>query len=329
MLPERFTQPEGFAWGSFTDAHGAKIRYGSLQPAGEPKGTVVLVSGFRETTEKYFEVIRDLTERGFAVWMMDWRGQGGSERYLDNPQKMFSRGYEEHVETLRQFATEVVKKSSGPLILSAHSMGAHIGLRLMKEHEGIFDSAVLSAPMCDVLTPGYPRAAAKVLVKGAKMARILDDYIPGAHDWREEEAVFEGNRVTSDPKRFAVTAEIYKDKPELKMGEATYGWVLHTFASIGALYDEEYLKSIKTPILMGIAGKDEVVNVAASVRAASLLPNCVRVDIPEAKHELWMERDELRQPWLERVGDFLEERAAKFMQPKKPPRNGTRPPGLK
>ncbi len=32
--------------------------------------------------EKYFEVVSELRERGFAVAVLDWRGQGGSARAL-------------------------------------------------------------------------------------------------------------------------------------------------------------------------------------------------------------------------------------------------------
>jgi lysophospholipase len=330
MLPARFQEPKNFTWGSFTDAGGSKIRYGSLQPEGEPKGTIVLASGFREPIEKYFEVMRDMTERGFAVWMMDWHGQGGSDRYLKNPQKMYGKGYEEHIETLHQFTQKIVAKSEGPLILMAHSMGGHIGLRYLKEHEGVFDSAVLTSPMCDIKTPGFPRKVAQMLIRRAEKKGTLDDYIPLGHDWREDKEDFASNKLTSDPKRFAVLGELFKTKPELRMGDPTYGWVMHTFNSVAVLRDEAYLKSIKTPVLMGIAGKDGVVEASASVRASGLLQNCTRVDVPEAKHEIWMERDALRAPWLERVSGFLSERFNKgTLPPKKPKENNPpRPPGL-
>lgn len=332
MIPARFEEPANFKWDSFIDASGAKIRYGSLQPAGEPKGTIVLASGFREPIEKYFEVIRDMTDRGFAVWMLDWRGQGGSDRYFkDNPQKMYVENYSEHIATLHQFATDVVKKSPGPLILSAHSMGAHIGLRYLKEHEGVFDSGIFTSPMCDILTPGYPRSAAVMLAKVAQAGNFLKKYVPTGRDWDDKkDADFAANALTSDPARFGVLSEVYKKNPELKMGGPTYGWVLRTFDSIDVLRKEDYLKAIKTPVLIGIAGNEQVVDREATDRACGLLPNCTRVDIPEAKHEIWMERDALRGPWLAKVGAFLEERLG---QPKPAPKkaNGNnvyRPPHM-
>lgn len=325
-LPARFQEPASFKWGHFTNADGASIRYGSLQPEGTPKGTIVLTSGFREATEKYFEVIRDMAEQGYAVWMMDWRGQGGSDRYIkDNPQKMYSEGYDKSIADLHQFATGVVKKSDGPLIMMSHSMGGHIGLRYLKEHDGVFDSAVFTAPMLDIVTPGYPRKVVQLLTKAARVGRFLGDYVPTAGDWHLEP--FETNKLTSDPERYMVLPAIYKEKPELIMGEPTYGWLLHTLVSIDALQKEDYLKSIKTPVLIGVAGKDEVVSIAAEDRACKLIPNCIRVDVPEAKHEIWMERDSMRGPWIKRVFEFLDERTRQHkLQPKNPRGNNVQGP---
>ena len=37
-----------------------------------------MLTGRTEYVEKYFETIGDILERGFAVAILDWRGQGGS-----------------------------------------------------------------------------------------------------------------------------------------------------------------------------------------------------------------------------------------------------------
>ena len=329
MLPEKFEEPAGFQWGNFTNTKGAQIRYGSLQPEGAVKGTMVIVTGFRETIEKYFEVAREMAAKGFVVWMMDWRGQGGSERYLkDNPQKMYGEGYDEHIETLHQFADKIVSKPAGPMVMCAHSMGAHIGLRYIREHEGVFDSALLTSPMFDISTGVLSKPLARQIVRFAKAGGIMEKYMPGGADWNEANDPFEGNAKTSDPERFNVLHEIFKSKPELKMGDPTYAWVHHTFASIDILNDEAYLKAIKTPVLMQISGDDTIVDKAATERAGNFLPNCTRVDMPAAKHEIWMECDELRSQWLSAVDTFLEERLNQHAPaPKKPKPNGhPRPP---
>lgn len=312
MLPKNFEEPNGFKWGSFYSAEGNSLRYGHLPPAGEAKGTIVILPGFREAIEKYFEVVNDMTSRGYAVYIMDWPGQGGSDRLLwDNQQKMHSEGYDRQISALHQFVDTVVEKDKQPLIMLGHSMGAHIGLRYLKEHEGVFDSAMLSAPMFDITTGGMPKPLARQISKFAKAGNYLDKYIPGGADWSEDKEIFKANLKTSDPVRFSVTTEIYKLKPDLKAGDATYGWIYHTFASLDILVQEEYLKSIKTPILMQLSGDEAVVSRAAQERALTLLPNCRHVDIAGARHEIWMEQDSLRDQWVAEIDTFLAERQQK------------------
>ena len=78
-LPARFLEPPGFVWGSFAAPDGAKLRWGHL-PAANPRVECVMVGGFTECVEKYFETTADFAARGLSVWCLDWRGQGGSER---------------------------------------------------------------------------------------------------------------------------------------------------------------------------------------------------------------------------------------------------------
>lgn len=321
-MKSEFEQPAGFVFGTFNNAKGAAIRYGHLPADGTPKATVVLTPGFREPIEKYFEVCRDLHKQGYDVWMMDWRGQGGSDRYIKGSQRAHHEGYDEQIDTLHTFTQTIVQKTGdAPLIFMGHSMGGHIGLRYLKEHEGVFDSAVLTAPMIDIQTNGLPRPLARQMVKFAKAGKYLDRYIPGGHDWDPSQIFFKNNNCSNDPERFAVQSELFKRDETLRIGDPTYGWVYQTFLSIEILNQESYLKSIKTPVLMQISGDDKVVVRSAQDRAVGLLPNCKRIDVAGAKHEILMEKDNLRTGFLDQVFDFITERTlarTNAPTPKKP-----------
>ncbi|MBL8547160.1 MAG: alpha/beta hydrolase, partial [Hyphomonadaceae bacterium] len=67
---------------------GVKVRV-LTAPAtrGEARGSVIVAPGRTEFIEKYFEVIRELQARGFAVFCIDWRGQGLSGREVENSLK--------------------------------------------------------------------------------------------------------------------------------------------------------------------------------------------------------------------------------------------------
>jgi lysophospholipase len=327
-MADSFSEPDGFQWGHFTNAKGADVRYGHAAPKGEIKGRMVILQGFRENIEKYFEVANEMVGKGFEVWLMDWRGQGGSERYLkDNPQKAHHLGYDEQIETLHEFTQNVMPLSDKPLFMVAHSMGAHIGLRYLKEHEGVFDSALLSSPMIDIITAGLPKPLARQMAKFAKAGNYLEKYIPGGGDYPGPEP-FENNKKTSDPARHQISNDIIKAKPELAIGEPTYGWVYHTFVSIDILNDEKYLKAIKTPILMEVSDNDHIVERSAQDRALKFLPNAQKIDIPGAQHEIWMEQDKYRNIWVAKADEFIAERLKNAAPaPKKPsPPAAPRPP---
>ena len=85
-LPPRFREPPDFAWGVFTTPEGRRLRWGHLA-APAPRAYCVLVGGFTEFVEKYFETIGDLVASGLSVWCLDWHGQGGSQRPAMRPNR--------------------------------------------------------------------------------------------------------------------------------------------------------------------------------------------------------------------------------------------------
>jgi len=59
ILPPEAEEPAGLTWGHFVNGAGAKIRFcQSPPPAGTAvKGHVIMLTGFKEPIEKYFEAI--------------------------------------------------------------------------------------------------------------------------------------------------------------------------------------------------------------------------------------------------------------------------------
>ena len=49
----------------------------------------------------------------------------------------------------------------------------------------------------------------------------------------------------------------------------------------------------------------------AQRRAAHLLPNCTLVELPESKHDPFLERDAIRDYWLSCLDRFIAERLVK------------------
>ena len=74
----------------------------------EVRGTVCILQGRAEFIEKYFEVVRDLRGRGFAVAAFDWRGQGHSGRQVGSPRKGHVRHFDEYRKDLEAIRDHVL-----------------------------------------------------------------------------------------------------------------------------------------------------------------------------------------------------------------------------
>ena len=122
--------PEGAVSGTLKTRDGVVLRFARWEPPPGRKGTVCLFQGRAEFIEKYFETVRDLRARGFAVATLDWRGQGLSERALRNSRKGYVRDFSEYQIDLETFINEVVLPGLPAADFAlAHSMGATVLMR--------------------------------------------------------------------------------------------------------------------------------------------------------------------------------------------------------
>src|SRR5437016_13819891 len=122
--------PDDVVTGTLNTPDGVALRFARWAPPQGRKGTVCLFQGRSEFIEKYFETVRDLRARGFAVAALDWRGQGLSERALADPRKSYVRDFAEYDADLETFMREIVLPDCPPpLFALGHSTGANILIR--------------------------------------------------------------------------------------------------------------------------------------------------------------------------------------------------------
>ena len=119
--------PEDVVSGTIKTPDGAELRFARWAPPAGRKGTVCVFTGRSEQIEKYFETVRDLRERGFAVAMIDWRGQGHSSRRLRDPRKGYVRDFSDFEIDVETFVQQVVLPDCPPPYFAlAHSMGGAV-----------------------------------------------------------------------------------------------------------------------------------------------------------------------------------------------------------
>ena len=313
-LAERFLPPAEFVWGNFTTADGAELRWGHL-PVHGARIDCVMVGGFGEFIEKQVETVRDLARRGIAVWCLDWRGQGGSARPRRLPTRPRARRFERDARDLADFAAAKLNSPNGtkrPRLLVAHSMGAAIGLLCLRCHPRLFDAAILSSPMMGLRTGKLPPSLLRVITRPARAAGLGVCFIPGAGKWRPDRIPSpERSRVSTDAERCRLRHAWFSVEPGLRLDEATYGWVDSALALVARIRKPEFLAGIRTPVLLASPGREMVVSPAAQRRAARLLPDCTLVELPQSKHDPFLEHDRVRAYWFSCIDRFIAERLVK------------------
>ena len=302
--------------------HGARLRYGRAAPPGAARATIVLVTGFNELGEKYFETIGDLLARDCAIWGVDWRGQGGSERYFADPERIGAAGFEHDAADLRDFVAAKVRPGARrPLVLIAHSTGSQIAIRLLQQHPETFDGVILSAPLFALDQRGWPEWLARGLARLVVCLGLGDRYIPGARRWQDRplRAADGSSRTSSDPIRDRVQRSWARAYPWLRTGGATFAWLDAAYRSFSVTDDPAFWRSIRTPILIGSAGRDSFVRPEAHRLRSRQLPHCTLIEFPMAQHELFMEREAIREGWFAAIDAFIAQMMQLTLRRPEPP----------
>jgi lysophospholipase len=288
--------PNGAVCDQIIGRDGVRLRFARWRPTGRRhKGTVCLFGGRGEQIEKYFETIAELRRRGFAVATLDWRGQGGSDRLLANPRKGHVDHFSDFDDDLNRFMEEIVLPDCpAPYFALAHSMGGTVLMRAARRRDCWFDRIVLTSPM--VALAG-PVAQSKFAMRLAEVLAFLgfgESFVPGGSATPTECSPFHANPLTSDAKRHHRNCEIVQQTPQLGLGSPTIQWLYAARLAMRGLAEPEFPENVFVPLLMLGAGDDKIVSSRATERLASEMRSGSYIMLPGARHEILMERDEIR-----------------------------------
>ena len=286
--------PEGAISGQIKTPDGAELRYARWPGPVGCKGTVCVFTGRGEYMEKYFETVHELRERGFAVAMIDWRGQGLSSRRLRDPRKGYVRAFSDFETDVETFVREIVLPDCPPPHFAlAHSMGGAVMLRIAYSGKRWFDRMVLTAPMINL--PGRTTSLpVRLLLRAMRLTGSGGSYVPGGSDLLTGTGPFVGNQLSSDPVRYARNAAILVEDPSLGIASPTIAWADTAFRAMHDFQSPAYPASIGQPLLMIAAGMDTVVSTPAIEHFACQLRAGSHLVIAGAKHEILQEQDRYR-----------------------------------
>lgn len=266
---------------------GARLR--GAYWSGRGRGLAVILQGRTEFIEKYYGVAQRLLERGYDVATLDWRGQGLSDRVLDDRRKGHVADFAAYQRDLDAFMAALASEGApGPdeaaRIMIAHSMGGAIGARaLMRQHAGAaphrFAAAIFSAPMLR-LAAGLGRSIAmRLLARLNRLAGRGKGYVAGYGPTSAAERGYEDNPLTSDKTQYETNARMLGAHPELAIGGPTWEWLAAALTELAAL------RPTPTPVMTVCGLEDAAFAREAAHAYAAATPKGRALEIAGARHE--------------------------------------------
>ncbi len=290
--------------GEFPGIDGISIAYAyAVHP--QAIGSIVISSGRIEAFIKYKEVVYDLYQNGYSVFIHDHRGQGLSGRMCVNPHLGYVVSFDDYVADFKTFMEKVVKANSThqPKLL-CHSMGATIGALYCLTHPQDFQQVVFSAPMFGI-RPALPEWLVGVLLGANKLISGLcgnkDGYFFGQADYQNKP--FVGNELTHSKLRYTLFRQEYEACPQAKLGGPTGQWLKAAAEAMDKV--ERSASEFPIPSLVMQAGADEVVDNKRQNRVSARFATGKSMVIAGAKHELLMEQDQYRKVCLQATLNFF------------------------
>ena len=286
-----------------------KLRYALFpKTAGASRGTICLVHGRTEFIEKYFETITDFQSRGFSVATFDWRGQGGSQRLIGNPRMGYVDSFEDYWTDLRSFHSSVLLPDCPPpFYLVGHSMGGLVSLMAGVRDRMMFERILVTAPMVSIPTPGLSPVGWRVLFDAMNLVGLGGLPVGRSDDKPASKMRFAGNPLTSDHARFSRQVDILTARPDLEVGKPTVRWSAAALRAMAAVARHEFPPTVKIPVLMLAAARDEVVSTPAIESLGLRMRTGRHLIIPAARHELFMESDVIRSQVFAAIDAFITE----------------------
>ena len=286
--------PEGANLAMIRTPDGVSLRTVRWPPPPGRKGTVCLFQGRTECIEKYFEMVRELRGRGFAVATLDWRGQGLSDRALRDRFKGHVENFAQYDTDLATFMQEIVLPDCPPPHFAlGHSAGATVLLRAAHRGKRWFDRIVLTSPMIEL-------AEQPLMGVARPVARTLHTlgfgglYVPGGSAAIAALQPFPGNIVTSDPVRYTRSASVIEADRDLGLGSPTIAWADAALRAMADFARPTYAAEIRQPILIIAAGRDQITSTKVTEEFAIHLRAGSHLVVAGSEHEIMMEQDNYR-----------------------------------
>lgn len=270
------------------------------------RGTVMILAGFSEFIEKYYETARDLNNLGFAVFCFDWRGQGLSTRA-----QIDRRGWVPSYETMMADVLELAGyckelATPEPLFALGHSMGGNVLLRLLQDHPKLFTAAAATSPLLGI--KGMPTWLLGSITHTGSRVGMDESYAPGAKD---NDPHGPHIPLCADDARIQVWRNYLRTDPMLITHGATWRWAREAATSMTLANQPANIERITTPVLIANAMQDSLVDPVPTQKFSALCTSAQALEMEHAQHEILQEIDPIRDRFFEAFDRFVDEVTAR------------------
>ena len=280
-----------------------RLRLGVWQDQRAIEGTILFFPGRTEFIEKYGRTLPIFLEQGFATCLIDWRGQGLSDRVASDIRlghvNRFS-DYQKDVAAMIQAATSLDLPK--PWYLFGNSMGANIGLRSLADGIPVVASA-FTAPMWNIVVPPFLQPLAKPLSRLAVLAGQGEMYTKSQKGASYAlHRSFEDNAITSDRAMYEYFVRQATAFPEAHIGAPSMRWLYEALAECDRL---SIMPSPDVPCSAFVGEDDLTVGRKEIENRMSRWRNGSLTLVKSAKHDLLCEVPHISQEVIQSVCTFF------------------------
>ncbi|MEI4484526.1 MULTISPECIES: alpha/beta fold hydrolase [unclassified Phyllobacterium] len=289
---------------------------------------IVILNGYGESFIKYREIVYDLWQAGYQVYILDHRGQGFSERLIKPNKKQQAdptvvkslhdlghvERFDDYVIDLKTFVEKIAKPSNARLYLVAHSMGGTIGSLYLEKYAKDFSAVALSSPMHEPNLSPVPNSLCWLLRLGPR-----NKYVWGRGPYMEHGDFNPDRDFTSSQTRYEILKRReLKYSPEAQLGGPSFNWAYQSCKASRQSVQNAY--RIKTPVLLFQASNDRLVKPGGQKQFcdavnSSRRGSCRMELIGGARHELLIESDQYRNAILNKIIRFFKKQGGRANRP--------------
>lgn len=288
----------------FVGKAGKKIHYYHYK-VNVPKGVIVVSPGQGEPALKYAELVYDLKDSGYDVFIIDHRGQGYSERLIADRAKSHVEKFSYYVDDFAFFIKTIVQlKNYKSSILIGHSMGGAIASGYLVQKPRDFNHVLLSAPMIQIDTNPYPELVAVSLAHTLSALGKSENFALTQKPYDPNEK-FPDQRSTHSWLRFRLEQELWKIYPQLPLDGTTVGWVKTSLDWTLKMRRQKHVYQVPTTLFQ--ATKDSIVKPRGQDLICAGSPGfCEKVVVKDSYHGILLEGDKFRDQFMKRLFSILE-----------------------